>query len=42
MNNSTKTNLLDLGGVVFNSSGDSNVKIKWPVINELNHQYGHA
>jgi FMN phosphatase YigB (HAD superfamily) len=42
MNNSIKTILLDLGGVVFNSSGVSNNQIKWSVINELNHQYGHA
>jgi hypothetical protein len=42
MNNPTKTILLDLGGVVFNSSGDSNAQINWSIINELNHQYGHA
>ena len=34
--------LLDLGGVVFQSTGQSNATINWPVITELNHQYGHA
>lgn len=42
MNIPTKTILLDLGGVVFNSSGNSNAQINWSIINELNHKYGHA
>ena len=33
--------LLDLGGVVFNSSGISNNKIDWSIILNLNHKYGH-
>jgi len=35
-----KTVLLDLGGVVFNSTGVSNEKINWTTITELNHKYG--
>lgn len=38
---SRKITLLDLGGVVFNATGDSNEKINWNVITELNHKYGH-
>lgn len=33
--------LLDLGGVVFESSGISNDRINWSVINQLNAKYGH-
>jgi len=33
--------LLDLGGVVFQSSGTSNQIIDWKVINDLNHKYGY-
>lgn len=36
-----KAVLLDLGGVVFQSSGISNVQIQWPVITQLNYKYGH-
>ena len=36
-----KTILLDLGGVVFNSTGSSNETIHWSVIAELNEQFGH-
>ncbi|MEO0339813.1 MAG: hypothetical protein AAF242_11415 [Bacteroidota bacterium] len=36
-----KVILLDLGGVVFQSTGDSNQKINWPIISKLNHKYGH-
>ncbi len=32
--------LLDLGGVVFQSSGNSNKKIQWEIINKLNRKYG--
>lgn len=32
--------LLDLGGVVFQSSGTSNSNINWKVINELNEKHG--
>jgi len=32
--------LLDLGGVVFQSSGTSNSNINWEVINELNEKHG--
>ncbi len=35
-----KIALLDLGGVVFQSTGDSNSTINWSVISELNHKYG--
>lgn len=34
--------LLDLGGVVFQSTGRSSDKIDWSVITSLNHKYGHA
>ena len=37
-----KITLLDLGGVVFQSTGLSNDKIDWSVISTLNHKYGHA
>lgn len=37
----TKTILLDLGGVVFQSTGKSNEKIDWDIINQLNEKYGH-
>lgn len=33
--------LLDLGGVVFTSTGRSNPIIDWSVISRLNHKYGH-
>lgn len=36
-----KITLLDLGGVVFQSSGESNEKINWEIIAKLNHIYGH-
>jgi HAD superfamily hydrolase (TIGR01509 family) len=32
--------LLDLGGVVFQSTGISNEKINWTIISQLNHKYG--
>jgi len=32
--------LLDLGGVVFNSTGISNEKIDWSVISKLNDRHG--
>ena len=32
--------LLDLGGVVFQSTGVSNDQIKWDIISRLNHVYG--
>lgn len=32
--------LLDLGGVVFNSTGTSNLEIDWKVITDLNHKHG--
>ena len=32
--------LLDLGGVVFNSTGISNEKINWTIISKLNYKYG--
>lgn len=35
-----KITLLDLGGVVFQSTGISNEKINWPVISGLNVVYG--
>lgn len=35
-----KIALLDLGGVVFQSTGDSNNQINWSVISELNDEYG--
>ncbi len=37
----TKTVFLDLGGVVFNSTGLSNEKIDWTIITKLNYKYGH-
>ncbi|MEM9719036.1 MAG: HAD-IA family hydrolase [Bacteroidota bacterium] len=36
-----KIALLDLGGVVFQSTGTSSQKIHWPVISTLNAKYGH-
>ncbi|MEO0470259.1 MAG: HAD-IA family hydrolase [Bacteroidota bacterium] len=33
--------LLDLGGVVFESSGRESQFIQWKQIGKLNHQYGH-
>jgi len=36
-----KIALLDLGGVVFQSKGDSNSTINWSIIGELNRQYGY-
>lgn len=33
--------LLDLGGVVFESTGVSNEKIDWRIISQLNNKYGH-
>ena len=38
----TKTLLLDLGGVVFQSTGISNHIIDWSIITKLNNKYGHA
>ena len=35
------TLLLDLGGVVFTSTGVDSPAIDWAVITELNHRYGH-
>ncbi|MEZ4883953.1 MAG: NIF family HAD-type phosphatase [Chitinophagales bacterium] len=35
-----KITLLDLGGVVFQSTGTSNEKINWEIIHQLNHKYG--
>ncbi|MFK7770551.1 MAG: HAD-IA family hydrolase [Saprospiraceae bacterium] len=37
----TKVAFLDLGGVVFNSTGQSNEKIDWTTITELNYKYGY-
>lgn len=37
-----RISLLDLGGVVFQSTGTSNAVIHWKVISQLNDQYGHA
>lgn len=34
--------LLDLGGVVFQSTGQSNSKIDWAIISALNDKYGYA
>jgi HAD superfamily hydrolase (TIGR01509 family) len=36
-----KNILLDLGGVVFQSTGISNERIHWDIITQLNHRYGH-
>jgi FMN phosphatase YigB (HAD superfamily) len=36
-----KVILLDLGGVVFQSTGTSNEKINWYIISQLNEKYGH-
>ena len=36
-----KVTLLDLGGVVFQSTGKSNKQIQWKIISELNHKYGY-
>lgn len=33
--------LLDLGGVVFQSTGRKSEAIDWSIISRLNHQYGH-
>jgi len=38
---SKKIALLDLGGVVFQSTGISNKKINWKIISQLNHKYGY-
>ncbi len=38
--NPKKIALLDLGGVVFQSTGISNEKIHWDIISQLNHKYG--
>jgi len=35
-----KITLLDLGGVVFQSTGVSNKKINWEIISRLNKKYG--
>jgi HAD superfamily hydrolase (TIGR01509 family) len=37
-----KLALLDLGGVVFQSTGVSNEKVKWNIISKLNEKYGHG
>ena len=37
-----KIALLDLGGVVFQSTGESNETIHWDIISQLNHRYGHG
>ncbi len=37
---SKKIILLDLGGVVFQSSGTSNEQVNWEVINQLNEKHG--
>ena len=37
----TKTALLDLGGVVFQSSGQSNDIIDWTIITRLNYKYSY-
>ncbi len=39
--NKQKITLLDLGGVVFQSTGVSNKKIDWKIITHLNHKYGY-
>ena len=39
---SRKITLAYLGGVVFNATGESNEKINWTVISQLNHKYGHG
>ena len=36
-----KITLLDLGGVVFQSTGTSNDKINWKIISSLNNKYGY-
>lgn len=41
MQKQIKNVLLDLGGVVFQSTGRSNQKINWSIITELNAIYGH-
>lgn len=41
-NSSKRTILLDLGGVVFQSTGQSNELIDWTVISRLNNKYGYA
>ncbi|MEM7660572.1 MAG: HAD family hydrolase [Bacteroidota bacterium] len=33
--------LLDLGGVVFQSTGRSSELIDWSIVSQLNHKYGH-
>ncbi|MEM1325418.1 MAG: HAD-IA family hydrolase [Bacteroidota bacterium] len=40
--NTQNITLLDLGGVVFQSTGTSNDLIDWTIISRLNEQYGHA
>ena len=37
-----KTILLDLGGVVFQSTGKSSERIDWKIISGLNKKYGHG
>ena len=39
--NKNKIVLLDLGGVVFQSTGKSNELINWKIISQLNNKYGH-
>ncbi len=39
--NNHKITLLDLGGVVFQSTGTSNNTINWKIISALNNKYGH-
>lgn len=42
MNSKQRITLLDLGGVVFQSTGRSNDRIDWSTISQLNYKYGHA
>lgn len=39
--NKNKITLLDLGGVVFQSSGISNEKVNWEIISNLNEKYAY-
>jgi HAD superfamily hydrolase (TIGR01509 family) len=39
--NKQKIALLDLGGVVFQSTGSSNDVVRWNIISVLNHKYGY-
>ncbi|MTB51120.1 HAD family hydrolase [Lewinella sp. W8] len=39
--NHQRITLLDLGGVVFQSTGVSNDQIDWTIITTLNHKYGY-